>query len=89
MAVRECITEYKAERGVVHEGSLGSGQYQQGVVYAVKRGQAEGIPTHAAAHRRRGQHTQLENTNTQDKEDKAHAQCEAPLRCVQCEQHAS
>jgi len=26
------MTESKAERGVVHEGSLGSGQYQQGVV---------------------------------------------------------
>ena len=59
-----------------------SGQYQQGVVYAAKHGQAQGMPTHAAAQRRRGQHTQLDNTNTQDKEDKACAQCEAPLRCV-------
>jgi len=36
-----------------------------------------------------GQHTQPENTKTQDKEDKTLAQCEVPLRCVQCEQHAS
>jgi len=61
---------------------LGLGQYQQGVVYAVKRGQAQGIPTHTAAQRRQGEHTQLENTNTQDKEDKACTQCEPPLRCV-------
>ena len=49
------------------KGSLGAWQYQQAVVYAAKRGQAQGIPTHTAAHWRRGQHTQLENTNTQVK----------------------
>jgi len=79
----------KEERGVVHEESLGSGQYQQGVVYAAKRGQAQGIPTHEVAQRRWGQHSQLENTNTQDKEDKTCTQCETPLRCVQFEQHVS
>jgi len=35
------------------------------------------------------QHTELDNTNTLDKEDKARAQCEAPHCCVQCGQHAS
>ena len=70
-------------------GELGSGQYQQGVVYAAKRRQAQGIATQAAAQRRRGQHTQLENTNTPDKEDRARSECEAPRCCVQCEQHAS
>ena len=39
--------------------------------------------------RYRRQHTELDNTNTPDKEDKARAQCEAPHCCVQCEQHAS
>jgi len=45
----------------VHEGSLGLGQYQQGVDYTAKRGQAQGIPlvTHAAVQRRRGRHTKL------------------------------
>jgi len=66
---------------------LGAEQYQQVVVYAAKRGQAQGIPTHTDVHWRWGQHTQLENTNTQVKEGNARAQCEAPLRCVQCEQH--
>jgi len=37
----------------------------------------------------RRQHTELENTNTPDNEDKARAQCEAPHCCVQCGQHAS
>ena len=73
----------------MHEGSLGTGKYQQVVVYTAKRGQAQGIPTNTAAHWRREQHTQLENTNTQVKEGNARAQCEAPLRCMQCEQHAS
>jgi len=33
------------------------------------------------------QHTELDNTNTSDKEDKARAQYEAPHCCVQCGQH--
>jgi len=37
----------------------------------------------------RKQHTELDNKNTPDKEDKARAQCEAPHCCVQCGQHAS
>jgi len=37
----------------------------------------------------RRQHTELDNTNTPDKEDKARAQCEAPHCCEQCGQHAS
>jgi len=64
----------------VYEGSLGSGQYQPGVVYAAKRGQAQGIPTHATAQQRRMKHTQLENTNTQDKEDKHAHQIPAPTK---------
>ena len=42
-----------------------------------------------APQRRRRQHTDLNNTNTLDKEDKARAQCEAPCYCVQCEHHVS
>jgi len=39
--------------------------------------------------RRQRQHTELDNTNTPDKEDKARAECEATHCCVQCEQHAN
>ena len=35
------------------------------------------------------QHTELDNTHTPDKKDKARAQCEAQYCCVQCGQHAS
>jgi len=42
-----------------------------------------------APQRRRKQRTELDNTNTPDKEDKARAECEALRCCVQCEQHAS
>ena len=39
--------------------------------------------------RRRRQHTEVDNTNTPDKEDKARAQCEVQCCCVQCEQYVS
>ena len=38
----------------MYERSLGLGQYQPGVVYAVKRGQAQGIPTHEVTQRAPG-----------------------------------
>ena len=37
---------------------------------------------------RRRHHTELDSTNTPDKEDKTRAECEATRYCVQCEQHA-
>jgi len=42
-----------------------------------------------APQQRRRQHTDLDNTNTPDKEDKTRAQCETPRCCVQCEHQAS
>jgi len=38
--------------------------------------------------RRWRHHTELDSTNTPDKEDKARAECEATRCCMQCEQHA-
>jgi len=81
-------------RVIGREGSCACGEFGVGAVSArcglgAKCGQAQGIPTHTTANWRRGQHTQLENTNMQVKEGKTRAQCEAPLRCRQCEQHAS
>jgi len=40
------------------------------------------------APRRPRHHTELDSTNTPDKEDKTRAECEATRYCVQCEQHA-
>jgi len=33
-------------------------------------------------------HTELDNTNIPDKEDKTRAECETTQYCVQCEQYA-